>query len=109
MIVPLGMKDRKRLRNPFLKNLSSENSFGYNQQINFCVSSINKTKLEYFNHWNQKNAIVNKLLWNEIKPFFLDKGTTTLKYNLIEDGEIIDDDRKMSSIFDDCFQTSFQT
>ena len=86
MTAPLGIKrlraimDQKRRRNRFLKNLSPENRFAYNQQINFCVSSIQKAKLEYFNYQNQKNVIDNKLFWNKITPCFSDNGTTRVKY-----------------------------
>ena len=78
---------------------SHENRFAYNQQRNFCVSLIRKTKLEYFSNLNQKNFTDNKLFWNTIKPFFSDKGATRVKYTLIEDDEIIADDRQMPSVF----------
>ena len=40
--------DRTRLRNKLRKNRSPKNRFTYNQQRNFCVSLIFKTKFEYF-------------------------------------------------------------
>ena len=72
-----------RLRNKFLRNKTPENRFAYNQQRNFCVSLIRKTKIEYFSNLNEKNITDNKQFWNTIKPFFSDKGATGERYTLI--------------------------
>ena len=61
---------RSRLRNKFLRNKTPENRVAYNQQRNFCVSLIRKTKIEYFSNLNEKNITDNKQFWNTIKPFF---------------------------------------
>ena len=47
----------------------------------------------------------NKLFWNTIKPFFSDKGTTREKYTLIEEEEILDDDQKIFTVFNDFFSS----
>ena len=96
---------RSRLRNKFLRNKTPENRFAYNQQRNFCVSLIRKTKIEYFSNLNEKNITDNKQFWNTIKPFFSDKGATSERYTLIENNEIIDNDQKISTIFNDFFST----
>ena len=96
---------RSRLRNKFLRNKTQENRIAYNQQRNFCVSLIHKAKVEYFNNLNEKQVTDNKLFWSTIKPFFSDKGATSDKYTLIENEEIIDNDQKISTIFNDFFST----
>ena len=96
---------RSRLRNKFLRNRTPENRIAYNQQQNFCVSLIRETKREYFNSLNGKLVTDNKLFWNTIKPFFSDKGTTREKYTLIEEEEILDDNQKISTVFNDFFSS----
>ena len=94
---------RSRLRNKFLRNRTPENKIAYNHQRNFCVSLIRETKREYFNSLNEKLVTDNKLFWNTIKLFFSDKGATREKYTLIEEEEILDDDQKISTVFNDFF------
>ena len=94
---------RTRLSNTFLRNRAPENRIAYNQQRNFCVSLIRETKREYFNSLNEKLVTENKLFWNTIKPFFSNKGATREKYTLIEEEEILDDDQKISTVFNDFF------
>ena len=96
---------RSRLRNKFLRKRTPENKIAYNQQRNFCVSLIRETKREYFNSLNEKLVTDNKLFWNTIKPFFSDKGATREKYTLIEEEEILDDDQKISTVFNDFFSS----
>ena len=96
---------RTRLRNKFLRNRTPENRTAYNQQRNFCVSLIRETKREYFNSLNKKLVTDNKLFWNTIKPFFSNKGATREKYTLIEEEEILDDDQKISTVFNDFFSS----
>ena len=96
---------RSRLRNTFLRNRTPENRIAYNQQRNFCVSLIRETKREYFNSLNEKLITDNKLFWNTIKPFFPDKGATREKYTLIEEEEILGDDQKISTVFNDFFSS----
>ena len=89
--------DRVRRRSKFLKNRSPENRFAYNQARNFCVSLIRKTIQQYCNNLHQKNFTGSKLFWNTRKLFVSDKGATKIKFTLIEDDQIIDDDCNISS------------
>ena len=63
------------------------------------------TKREYFNSLNEKLVTDNKLFCNTINPFFSDKGATREKYTLIEEEEILDDDQKISTVFNDFFSS----
>ena len=96
---------RSRLRNKFLRNRTPENRIAYNQQRNFCVSLVRETKREYFNSLNEKLVTDNKLFWNTIKSFFSDKGATREKYTLTDEEEILDDDQKISTVFNDFFSS----
>ena len=100
-----GIMTRSRLRNKFLCNRTAKNRIAYNQQRNFCVSLVRETKREYFNSLNEKLVTDNKLFWNTIKSFFSDKGTTREKYTLTEEEEILDDDQKISTVFNDFFSS----
>ena len=70
-----------------------------------CVSLIRETKREHFNSLNEKLVTDNKLFWNTIKAFFSDKGATREKYTLIEEEEILYDDQKISTVFNDFFSS----
>ena len=94
---------RSKLRNKFLRNRTPENRIAYNQPHIFCVSLIRETKREYFNSLNEKLVTDNKLFWYTIKPFFSDKGATREKYTLIEEEEILDNDQKKTTVFNDFF------
>ena len=50
---------------------------------------MRKSKSDYFENLNEKNINDNKTFWKTIKPFLLDKVTSTKKMILIGKEEII--------------------
>ena len=60
---------RTRFRNKLLKNPTEENKLLYNENRNFCVSSLRKEKKEYFAKINEKDITDNRKFWQTVKPF----------------------------------------
>ena len=65
---------RSRLRNKFCKNPTKENEKLYKKQRNKCVALRRKCIKEYFHNISNKNTVTNKIFWNFIRPFLVNKG-----------------------------------
>ena len=94
-----------RLRNTFLKNRTAENKLAYNRQRNYCVSLTRKSKRDYCNNLDNRNVTDNKLFWKTIKPFFSDKGPMREKITLIENDEIIGNNKEIFEVFKKIFSS----
>ena len=94
---------RSKLKNKFNTMKTDENKLMYNKQRNKCTSLLRKTKKNYFNRLNPSLITDNKFFWRVIKPLFSEKCFTNENITLIEKNEIIEDDNKISEIFNDFF------
>ena len=63
---------RTKLRNKSLKERTDESKKRYTSQRNYCVSLLKKTKKNYYNSLNEKDASDNKPFWKTVKPFLSD-------------------------------------
>ena len=52
--------ERTKLRNKFLKQKTNESKKRYKSQRNYCVSLLKKTKKDYYNSLNEKDARITK-------------------------------------------------
>ena len=86
-------KKRTQLRNRFLKKRSNQNKKLYSKQINFCVSLLRKTKRRHYTNLNHKDIADNKQFWKTVKPLLSDKSKSKEKIILVEDNEIINEDK----------------
>ena len=84
--------------NKFNKEKNHINWCNYKRQGNRCLSILPKPKKEYFNSLNIKEVLENKLFWKSVKPFFNDKGSNSLKITLVEENNIIGDDKEIANI-----------
>ena len=100
-----AVMDRTRLRNKFLKNRTAENKLAYNRQRNYCVSLTRKSKRDYCNNLDNRDVTDNKLFWKTIKPFFSDKGPMREKITLIENDEIIGNNKEIFEVFKKFFSS----
>ena len=80
---------RTRLQNIFLKDRKKENKRKYSKRCIYCVSLLKKPKSKYFGDLNEKKISDNKTFCKTIKPFLLDKVTSTQKISFIDREEII--------------------
>ena len=94
---------RSRCKNTYFKNKTVENWEKYRKLRNQCVKLTNKVKREYFDNININSLKDNKTFWRTIKPFFSEKTKNTEKIVLVENNEIIMDDRVNAETMNDYF------
>ena len=94
---------RSRLRNKFLNTRSEFDRKSYNKQRNLVVSLLRKTKKEFYGNLNTNILSENRTFWKTVKPFLSEKSQKTSKITLIENEEIISDDKQIAKIFNDYF------
>ena len=90
---------RSRLLNKYRRDKTESNKLAYNKQRNYCVSLIRKQKKSYYNNLNVKNITDNALFWKTVKPCFSDKSTKDEKITLLENDDIISDDKAIADTF----------
>ena len=94
--------NRSRFKNVYIKNKTAENWENYRKLRNECVKMTKKAKKEYFNNINIKSLNDNKRFWKIIKPNFTNKNKTQ-KIILVENKEIIKENKEIAEIFNNYF------
>ena len=97
---------RTRMKNKYLKNRNEENFRIYKKQRNRCVFLLKETKKTYFENLHPSKISDNKKFWKTVNPFFTEKATSTDDITLIENREIISDDRKVAEVFNNFFSNA---
>ena len=95
-----AVMNRSRLKNKYLRNKTSENREAYKKQRNTCVYMFRKGKK---NLLDAKTVIDNKLFWKVINPSFSDKACGSENITLIENEEIINNEKEICEIFNNFF------
>ena len=80
---------RSQLKNKYNKNRN------YEQERNFCVSFLRKTKKNCFKNVKVQDITDNKKFWKTIPPYFRDKGYNQTNITIIEKDSIITGEKKM--------------
>ena len=62
---------RSKLKNILNKKRSEDDWTNYENQRNFCVNLVRKTKKDYFQNLNIRD---NRKFWKTVKPYFTNKG-----------------------------------
>ena len=88
------------------KYKTSESRDKYKRQRNYCVGLLRQVKQNYYENLNVKVISDNKIFWKNIKPLFSDKNPTNSKITLIEDKEIVSDNRKCAEPLNTFFSDS---
>ena len=94
---------RSNLRNIYLKDRTEENHSAFKLQRNKCVSLLRKTKKSYFGNLKSSDVCENKKFWKSVKPLFNEQAVSTDAITLIEDNIMVNDDAKVSEIFNEFF------
>ena len=94
---------RSKLRNIFLENRTEENRKNYAKQRNLCVTLSRKSKKEYFANLDEKKLCDNKKFWSVVKPILSNKVVSNEKVTLIEDNNIVENDEKTATVFNNFF------
>ena len=94
---------RSRCKNTFFKHKTVENWEKYRKLRNECVKLTKKVKKEYFENLNINLIKDNKSFWRTIKPNFSEKNKNVEKIILVENNEIITDNKLNSEIMNEYF------
>ena len=95
--------NRSRCKNTYFKNKTAENWETYRKLRNDCVKLTKKVKREYFQKLDINYIKDNKMFWKTIKPLFSNKGSKSTKIILVENDEIVSDDKKTGEIMNEYF------
>ena len=85
---------RIRLNNKFIKQPTLLNEYNYKKQGNHCP-----ILRDYFENLDENGITDSKRFWKTSKPFFSIKSSTPKKITVIENEEIIDDDKEIFETF----------
>ena len=98
-----GIVMRSKLENSFLKNSTLENKIAYKKQKNLCSKLYKKERKNYYFNLNPRCITDNKLFRKTIKSFPTDKVKTHKKITLIENGEILTEDKTVAETLNNFF------
>ena len=97
------MMNRSRLRNQFFKNRSVESRMKYNKQRNICVALLRKTKRKYYEALKLSDVKDNKTFRKTVKPLFGNKIKCKSQIALVEDNNLVTDDKVLAKTFNKFF------
>ena len=96
-----------KLRKEIMKRSKLKRIFNvrknYTKQRNFCYSLLRRTKKEYFESINIKNISESRTFWKTVTPYFSKNQTTSNKLMLIENDEILTEEKKLANTMNDFF------
>ena len=89
----------KRTREQDFKEKTEGNRRNHNKQRNYYVTLLRQAKKEYYVSLDEKHVTDNKMFWKTVKPFLSDKMVNSPKITLVENKEIINNDKKIAKTF----------
>ena len=95
--------NRSRCKNTYFLNKTAENWETYRKLRNDCVKLTKKVKREYFQNLNINYIKDSKMFWKTVKLLFSNKGSKSTKIILVENDEIVSDDKKTAEIMNEYF------
>ena len=98
-----AIANRSRLRNRANKTGNPEDITKYKKQRNLVVKMNRKTKQDFYKNLDSKKLDMNKQFWKTFKPFFSSKSLLSEKMILIENEQIVTDDKSQSEIMNNHF------
>ena len=98
-----AIMNRTHLRNRYNKDRTDENKTAFKKQRHLCVKLLREAKREYYKNIDLKSLNDNRKFWKTVKPLFSGKVKTTSSVTLLENDEIVSDDKAVAEIFNDYF------
>ena len=95
--------NRSRCKNALYKNRTAENWEKYRKFRNDCVKLTKKVKREYFENLSLNSITDNKKFWKSVKPNFTNKTKKNEKIILVENENIISENKEIAEIMNDYF------
>ena len=87
-----------KLKKKYLKNKTPLNWLEYEKQRNSCVSLFRKQRKAFYSCLDVKAVVDNKVFWKVVKPSFSDKIKGNENITLIENHEIINEEKKICEL-----------
>ena len=103
-----GIMLRSSLKNKFLKYKSPDLERAFKRQKNYTNRLLRKEKKRFFANLDLDNYTDNKKFWQTVKPL-LSGGNGVKKMTLVEDDEVITDEKKIAETFNDFFIKAVST
>ena len=91
---------RTRLR---IKLRTDENWKAFKKQRNKCVKLLREAKNSYYGNLNLKLLTDNRKFWRTVKPMFSDKIQASTAITLLENDELVSDNKVVANIFNNYF------
>ena len=95
--------NRAYLHNKHSKNRTDGKKNAFKKQRNLCVKLLREAKREYYKNIDLKSLYGNRKFWKIVKPLFSVKVKTSSSVILLENNEIISDDKAVAEKFNDYF------
>ena len=94
---------RSSLKSKYLKCKTDENFKAFKKHKNFTNRLAKKERAKYFANLDLNKYTDNIKFWNTVKPMFSGKGIGARKITLVENGEVITDDKLNAESFNRFF------
>ena len=75
------MIKKSKLKNNFKKSRNHESWCKFKTHRNYCVNLLRKSKKQYSGNINVSDITDNKSFWKSVKPYFSDKGSSSIITN----------------------------
>ena len=69
--------------------------------MNWCVTLLRKSKREFYDNLNEKKLCDNKKFWGVFKPVLSNKVVSNEKITLVEQDNILENDKKTATALND--------
>ena len=90
---------RSYLEKDYFKKKTTASLKKYKQQKNFCSRLYKKERKSFYNNLDPSVVSDNKTFWKNIQPFFSEKRKVGNKIILVQESQIISDDKLVSVAF----------
>ena len=100
---------RSYLEKVYFKKQTTQSLERYKKQKNYCSRLYKKERKNFFNSLNTSFVNDNKLFWKTVKPFFSNKGSFGNKIKLVENDELLQDDKNIAEEMNNFFKNAVLT
>ncbi len=94
---------RAKLKNKFNNDPSEINKNNYTKYKNFCTNLVRREKKKYYANLDIKVVEDNKKFWKKIKPLLSNKIPSKKKMTLIENDEVVAEEKEIAEIMNNHF------
>ena len=98
-----AISDRSRFKNKANKTGNENDILKYKKQRNYVTSLNRKTQKSYFKNLNPNEIKSSKSFFKTFKPYFSNKYTHAEKLLLVQNNDIISDDKSIAEHFNNYF------